>query len=250
MLRKEDIIQRFSVLGLHCLRVITDAVDPGEAKELKKKSSYIHIYAYKKAGLPDFRMRIQPTYIIDLTKSEGEIFSGFNETCRKHIRRAERNSDLGFTALDGDFYASHSFYKKFKVADGAIPDIKKEFVNCLFFNAYYKGKMLVSMSFYDNGVVLRAKHAASPRKEMGEESKIVAHASRKLIWEVCKWGRSHGRKKFDLGGLNFADSAKAGINEFKRSFGGDLAEVYIYKHETPLFVYFKKMLNWFNKNLN
>ena len=109
--------------------------------------------------------------------------------------------------------------------------------------------MIVTMSFYDNGEIIRAKHIASIRKEKAEDAKIVAHASRRLNWEVMKWGKSQGRKLFDLGGIT-DDPAKVGIREFKQSFGGDEVDVSIYRYATPLFALLKKTLPLLGKNIN
>ena len=109
--------------------------------------------------------------------------------------------------------------------------------------------MIVTMSFYDNGEIIRAKHIASVRKENVQDAKIVAQASRLLNWEVIKWGKSHGRKLFDLGGIT-NDPAKAGIRDFKRSFGGDETDIYMYRYTTRIFSFLKKILSAGGKNIN
>ena len=248
-MRKEDLVQDLSLFGLKYARILARRVTREEAEDLKKKYHYIHIYSFEKENLPGFEVRTQKTPVFDLSQDLEVIFKKFNDTCKKHIRRGERNADLKLVALDKDMAASYALYQKVKSQEGAHPDLKREFANCLFFTAYYKGELIVTMSFYDNGEIIRAKHIASLRKEMGEEAKIIAHASRRLNWEVMKWGKANGRKMFDLGGVTNAPT-KAGIREFKQSFGGTETDIYMYRYATPAFAFLKKTLNLFGKNIN
>jgi len=192
---------------------------------------------------------VQRTPVFDLTEDLNTIFKRFNETCKKHIRRAERNTDLLIKACDTNAVASYKLYERVKRSEGAQPDIQEEFAGCLLFNAYLKGEMIVTMSFYDNSDIIRAKHIASIRKESGADPKIIAHASRRLNWEVIKWGKEKERTLFDLGGVT-DDPAKSGIREFKESFGGDETDIFMYRYATPEFASLKKMLNESGKNIN
>lgn len=248
-MRKEDVVQTISLFGCVYARVLSTRVTPNEADDLKKKYAYTHIYSFAKENLSHFDMRIQRTLIFDLSQDLEAIFKKFNDTCKKHIRRGERTTDLTLKVLDGDFAGSYALYRRVKSQEGARPDIRKEFDRCIFFNAYLRGEMIVTMSFYDNGAIIRAKHIASVRKERAEDAKIVAYASRRLNWEVMKWGKAHGRSIFDLGGIT-DDPGKAGIREFKQSFGGDEVDIYMYRHMTPFFFLLKKILLLFGKNIN
>lgn len=249
-MRREDIIQELSCCGLRYARVLSHRVTPGDAEMLKKKFSYLHIYSYTREELPGFSMRAQKTPLFDLSESLEALFGRFNNTCKKHIRRGERNPDLALIAVDQNARESYALYTKAKQCEGVYPDLKREFDNCLLFNAYLKGRMIVTMSFYDNGEIIRAKHIASVRKDKDADQKIIAHASRRLNWEVIKWGKENGRKMFDLGGVT-DDPTKVGIKEFKRSFGGVEREVYIYRYTTPVFKLLKRALNIIDKkNIN
>lgn len=249
-MKKEDLIQDLSVCGLAYVRILVERVEPDAIEELKKRYRYIHIYSYAAADLVGFQSRSQSTLFIDLSKNLDVIFSRFNATARKHVRRAEKNNDLQLKVMDSDRNRSYALYRQVKRAEGAAPDMQREFSNCFFFNAYWKGKMIVTMSFYDNGTYIRAKHTASLRKSMGEETAVVAHASRALIWEVCKWGKANGRRVFDLAGVNYDDPAKAGIAAFKESFGGIAGNMHIYRYETKLFSAVKRGLAYFGRNIN
>ncbi|MEK7083088.1 MAG: hypothetical protein AAB972_02860 [Patescibacteria group bacterium] len=248
-MKREDVVQDLSFFGLKYARILSMRVTSAEAEDLKKIYQYIHMYSFAKENILDFDMRIQRTLIFDLSKDLEMIFKKFNDTCKKHIRRGERNTDLRFISLDNNFTASYALYRRVKSQEGAHPDLKREFDNCLFFNAYLRDEMIVTMSFYDNGEIIRAKHIASVRKERVEDAKIVAHASRGLNWEVMKWGKANGRKIFDLGGIT-NDSAKTGIREFKQSFGGEEVDIYMYRYATSSFSLIKKILPLLRKNIN
>ena len=248
-MKPKDLIQDLSFFGLKYARILSRRVTSVEALDLRKIYQYIHLYSFVKENLQGFDMRIQKTPIFDLSQDIEAIFKRFNDTCKKHIRRGERNPDLKLVALDSNFAQSYALYKRVKSQEGAHPDLQREFDNCLFFNAYLYDEMIVTMSFYDNGEIIRAKHIASIRKEKTEDAKIVAHASRGLNWEVMKWGKANGRKIFDLGGIT-DDPAKAGIREFKQSFGGDEVDIYMYRYTTRLFTFLKKILPLLGKNIN
>lgn len=248
-MRKEDVVQEVSLLGFPYARIVSRRITREDAECLKQQYHYIHIYSFEKEDLPGFTMRVQETPIFDLSEDLEGLFKKFNDTCKKHIRRGERNPDLALVALDTNVAASYALYARIKSQEGAYPDLKREFENCIFFNAYLRGEMIVTMSFYDNGEIIRAKHIASVRKEKSEDAKIVAQASRRLNWEVMQWGKAHGRAIFDLGGIT-DDPTKAGIREFKKSFGGNDVEAYIYRYTTPVFAVLKKALPLIGKNIN
>ncbi len=249
-MRKEDLIQDLSFLGCRYARILSRQVTREDVENLKKRYHYIHIYSFDKKELPGFDVRIQKTPIFDLSEDLEKIFQKFNDTCKKHIRRGERNSDLKLVADDNNFSESYALYKKAKSHEGVRPDIQREFTNCLLFNAYFRGKIIVTMSFYDNGEIIRAKHIGSLRKEMdGMSEKIIAHATRGLNWEAIKWGKAHGRKIFDLAGITDV-SSMAGIKEFKMSFGGNITDIYICRHVTPVFHLIKKAVNLLGSNIH
>jgi len=240
-MKDTDIIQKLSFWGFPYARVLSHEVNSKEAEEMKKHYAYIQIYSFTKQDLLGFTLRTQQTPVFDLSQDPEEIFCQFNSTCKKHIRRGERNGDLKIVALDDNIDESYALYKRIKIQEGAKPDLQREFKNCPLFNAYLDGQMIVTMSLYDNGEIIRAKHIASVRKEK-EYAKVVAQASRRITWEVIKWGHHSHKKMFDNGGIT-NDPAKAGIREFKQSFGGKEVEVYIYRYTTPIFSFLKKIVS-------
>lgn len=242
--------QKNSFLGLRYIRLLIQKPDSEEIEKLKQKYSYIFIYSYEKPGFKDFKIRAQQSPIIDLSQSLDEIFAKFKKNTRNEIHKTEKIKELKFKNPDENFNYSYRFYRKIKRADGVKPDIKKEFKGCLFFNAYLNKKMIVSVSCYDNGEILRLKHIVSSRKEKNFDGRVAGYATRKIIWEIIKYGKENNYEKMDLAGVNFEDPSKKGITEFKMSFGGEIKDIYICRYETKIFLLLKKILNFLGKNIN
>ena len=242
--------QILSLFGLKYIRLILDEINPQEIESLKKDYDYIVIYVYKKPNINGFEIKEQTISIIDLSQNPDDIFKKFKKNTRNEIYKTEKIKELKFMNLDDNFNASYKFYKKIKKQDGAIPDIKKEFLGCLFFNAYLNNKIIASVSVYDTGQVLRLKHIVSSRKESNFDSRIAGYATRRIIWEIIKYGVSRGYKKLDMAGVNLTDPSKKGIAEFKQSFGGEIFTNYICRYETKKFKFLKKIINFFGMNIN
>ena len=241
-----------SVLGLSYLRLFAERLSPAEAGALAKRYAYVFIYSYDKLNFPGFHVKEQRNGIIDLRQPLEEMFKRFRKNTRNEIRKTERVPGLELRAPDPDADTSYRLYRHVKtVDDGVIADIRQDFAGCLFFNAYLRGELVVSMSCYDSGTTLRLKHIVSRRKERGYDPMLMGAASRRLIWEICRYGEARGRAAFDLAGMNVTDPAKRGISAFKESFAPTLATVYTYRYQSTLFTIVKEVLRRvFRKNIN
>lgn len=242
--------QRLSILGVRYFRFLTSAIDPALAADLPRKYRYVCIYSYAPAELTDYTLRIQPTPVIRLALQREEIFAKFKDTTRNEIRRTERLPELTFVSPDPNCQASYQLYYQIKRNDGVRPDLQRQFTGCLFFNAYWQGALAASISCYDSGVHLRLKHIVSRRKESGFEPRIAGYATRRLIWDICCWGKAQGRAWVDLGGINLVDPTKRGINAFKGSFGGDVVNFYIYRYESLAFKVIQRIVSWCGRSIN
>jgi len=242
--------QQLSIFGLKYLRALIAKADPIDIEALTKKYCSVALYTYSPLTMSNFNERKQTIILIDLLQKEEDIFKKFKKNTRNEIRKTENLDELSFAVPDEQVDESYTFYKKIKRADTVIPDLKREFKGCLFFNAYYNNRLIASVSCYDTGTILRLKHVVSARKERGFESKIAGYATRRLIWELCLYGKKRGFHTLDLAGANFLDPTKRTIADFKKSFGGTITEGYIYRYETPFFRLFKKILHVAGMNIN
>jgi len=240
-----------SILCFKYVRLILADINFDEIEKLKKKYSYIFFYLYnKKIDLEGFSITEKKTPIIDLSQSLDGIFRKFKKNTRNEIRKTEKIARLEFKNANNGIGQSFRFYKKIKKKDGVCPDIKADFKGCKFFNAYLAGKLIVSISCYDNRRILRLKHIVSLRKEKDFDSRIIGYATRRIIWEICKYGKGSNYKKIDLGGINFSEQGKGGVTQFKESFGAEIIDVYVYRYETRIFKLLKKILELFKRKIN
>lgn len=239
--------QKLSFFGLKYVRIITDSISASEIEDLKSKYSYIVIYSYEKPIIDNFIIRTQTISVINLSQNLDDIFNKFRKDTRTGIKKISSSEELKIK-ITNDINESYEFYKKVKKTDAITLDLKREFKNCLFFNAYWNNNLIVSASYYDTGKILREKHLVSLRKEF--DSRTVANATRKLKWEAIEYAKKNGYEKFDLAGANMTDLRKKGIAEFKQSFGGDMVDSYILRYETRIFKFVKKILKLLNLNIN
>lgn len=231
-----------SILGFKYVRLILEKINLSQIEELKRKYSYLYIVTYKKIPLSGFNILCRKTAVIDLSQGLEQIFQKFNKTTRNEIRKTERITNLHFVILDNNFNEAYNLYRKVKRKDGVVPEPKSDFKECKFFNAYLKDRMIVSIACYNQNKILRLKSIVSLRKMREFDKRIMGYATRRLIWEICKYGKANGYRKLDLGNVNLTDPTKAGIAKFKISFGGDLVDNYIYRYETKIFALLRKIL--------
>lgn len=244
-----SVILDTSILGLHYMRRLMFELEVNELQNLTKQYSYIHGYALQKKEVPGFSITPKMTPLIDLRQPSGDIFATFRKNTRNEIRKTESIPDLRFVREDPSRALSYRFYKFIKMKDGVIPDLARDFSQCRFFNAYLVNQLIVSISCYDNGRVLRLKHIVSVRKEPRFDPRIIGYATRRLIWDICQWGKEYDYQMLDLGGINYVESAKSGVTMFKESFGGSCIDMYVYRYETKVFRLLKRVLRLFKRHI-
>lgn len=220
-------------------------------EELKKKFSYVQIQSYTQLLMPGFVELKKNAIIINLAPSLEEISKTFRDTTRNEINRTYKIDDLQFIVGDSNFQPLHFLHRSFDIKRGWMPAPQEELEKSLIFSAYYKGKPVSIITCFHNDTVLRVLELFSARYDSTkEENAIIGYATRRLIYEICKYGKEHGYIKLDLGGVNLDDSAKAGITRFKQSFNGSLVDVYTYLYSTHAFNMFKKMLKVFKIDIS
>jgi hypothetical protein len=239
---------QLSLLGFKISRLILENIDFNKIDNFKKKYSYIFIINNEEINIDNFKLLKRKTVIVDLKKELEEIYYDFNKTTRNEINKTERDKYFVFIPCD-DRMVSYKFYKRIKKKDHVPTELFYEFFPCIFFNAYYKNTLIASMSCWKDNQVLRIKTIVSLRKDINFEPKIISYASRRIIWEICKYGKNKKYLKLDLGGINFEEKNKEGITKFKLSFGGNIEDSYIYRYQTLKFIILRKILLLFRINI-
>jgi hypothetical protein len=196
---------------------------------------YDYIFAYSLVDLGEvegFSREKKLSQFISLDGAEDVIFGRLHKTNRKKIRRTYRDHEVDIVIDDPAGQESYEFYCRVKKAEGVRPDFAADFSSVRWINAYHREELISSTSWYHNDHVLRGKHYVSIRKQSGIDTALVGRLTRRLFWEACVLGIRGGLRYVDLGGLDPHDPSKQGIYEFKRSFGGDTQDIYIYRRYT------------------
>lgn len=179
--------------------------------------------------------RKKQTICIYLNKPMEEVFRGYNDTARNEIHRTEKMEDLQFTRDDGKWNEVYAMYLRHRKAR-KLPIHPLPFLQqCILFNAYWKGTLISTITCYDTKPYLRIQNIFSRLDGDNKELRRVAgFAARRLVYEICKYGNVHGYQFLDMASANFTNPTKAGITQFKNSFGGVVSDEYTYTYKSPL----------------
>lgn len=228
--------------GFKYAKLVTEKIDASEANKLKERFDYVNIVSYGKADLKDFSVILRKDAVIDLSKGAEKIFANFNSTTRNHIRRAEKIKDLEFIHLDNNIEEVYELQKEFDFGRGWAPRPREEIIKSKIFSAYFKKKLISAVVLYEHGAILRISKIFSKRLSLKTDSlkALLGYAGKRLIFEVCKYGKENNYEILDLGGINLNEPEKSGIARFKQNFGIEIKDVYIYRHETAEFKNFRE----------
>jgi hypothetical protein len=185
----------------------------------------------------------KPTSVINLNQRTDEIFSHFADNTRNEIRRTYKISELKFILEDKNIPEVYDLYKKFEYFQGRVPFPKSNMKDAVVFSAYLNNEIISGLYVDFGGKNLRIRYIFSKRLKIDNSDlyKIIGYASRRLIWEICQWGKNKGFDSLDMAAVNFVDKSKEGITKFKMSFGGEIIPEYTYLYKSNLFRYLEKI---------
>ncbi len=167
------------------------------------------------------------TFVLDLTKSEQELLSNMHPKTRYNIRIAQKhgveivedNSDKAFKEylkLTKETTQRQGFFAHTEMYHRLMWESLKGKVAHLFL-AKYKNDTLVTWIVFVNDDTLFYPYGASSSKHR------EVMASNLMMWEVIKWGKKMGLKKFDMWGALGADPDTHdpwfGFHRFKQGYG-------------------------------
>jgi len=179
------------------------------------------------------------TFILDLTKSEEELLKNMHPKTRYNIKLAQKkgvqveedSSDQTFeeylkltkeTTQRQNFYAHSEKYHQlmWKTLKTQNQDTNK--LSAHLFKATYKNEVLVTWIVFVYKDVAYYPYGASSNKYR------EVMASNLMMWEVIRWAKKMGLKKFDMwGALGPNPDPKDpwfGFHRFKQGYGGTLTE--------------------------
>lgn len=226
------------ILGFKYHRELTHSATPEFTTPLKADYDYSFVISY--GGFDDSAYKIidKNAGIIDLTKGMDHVFGNFNKKNRQHVRGTETNTDLVFTYAIEDFDSYFQFYKRCENERGWFPVPESELRNSLVFSAMFNGQFIAGVTAYTTGKMLRLGRIYSTKRSNDEteiSNAISGASTKRIVFDFCKYGIENGFETLDLGGVDLHDPSKAGITQFKQSFGIEIIPVKIGRYTTPVF---------------
>ena len=203
----------------------------------------------------------EETLVNDLSKTEEELFAGYDKKVRNEIRRAEKEeitfhfwsaNDLNKQNIDID-----SIIKKYyEFCEGIKQPKLKKNLNKLEFDEYIQNdNVAISKAEYGDGWVYHIYlydssiamlwFSFSDYRNLEGKNQIAGWANRALHHKDMMAFKNIGLDRYEWGGIK-SSSAPNGIDKFKMNFGGQLTEVY---YDSVANTFKGKMLIWIKRIL-
>lgn len=190
------------------------------------------VYRYRPAPVPNARCLPQHSLQTDLAPPPETLAADFDQTCRRQIRICERQDRLQYLvfpdAAEGleEFVAFYDVFARQKglwLADRHWLTRAAAAHQLILSCASREGERLVWHAHLRARDTAQLAYSASWfRSTSGADRAALARANRWLHWRDMLGLRDAGVLRYDWGGM-FADEStpeRAGINRFKRTFGG------------------------------
>ena len=230
---------KYKIQDIAIIRRIYEKIDFNTLNNLKEIYDYIYLVSYNYINTQGLNISVfeKKTPIIHLNKSFDDIFINFKSNTKNEIRKTFKIEGLNFVNFDKNYEEIFNLNKLFETNKGWKPTIIDEFKNGNTFSAYYKNELMAFVFCNIDNNIIRVTNIASNRKKNSNEyNKIIGYSTRRLIYEICKWGLDNNIVFVDLGIINFTDPSKKGIAKFKSSFGADIIDTYIYRYKNKKFL--------------
>ncbi len=178
------------------------------------------------------------TRLIDLTKSQDELWESISSNDRYKIRRAEQKDQAiyeYFEHIDSDIINEVSdFYDSFASQKGLSNINRNQLQNRVNAGAIdisriklQNGESLIWHVYYRSNHRVRLLHSASLKNNTDTSyQSILGRANRYHHWQDIVRFKNLGISVYDFGGwyTGNTDQEKLGINQFKEKFGGEIVK--------------------------
>jgi len=233
------------ILFFRSLRVLYQNEDLEKIAD-KNKYDYITVISYRDLGLEKqgFSLAHKKIANIHLSGDMESILNGFARRTRQEIQKTYTIPELEFKIDDQNLAETYKLYREFESAQGRKPWKADTFNSGVkLFNAYYKGELIASVPCYDIFPNLQARAIFSKRLSVEDPElyKIIGYATRRLIYEICAYGKERGYNFFGLGPVVFSTPQKANVAQFKMFFGGKIEDEYTYTYISKRFAFLRKL---------
>ena len=209
------------------------------------------------------------TILNDLSKSEDELFSCIQKKTRKIIREAKSEEDISCVTIlePGEYNLSAvndfiKFYNSFAQLKNLFSANLKEIEQ--FVNAK---TLCIRAAQKDNEILVMHQLHVADNRAFGQRScslfrnsedhdyiKMISKANRLLHWDDMLYFKKRGFLIYDLGGwyTGQTDKELLQLNEFKKSFGGEVKQEYVYKVPVSflgyLWIFLRSLKHFFKQN--
>ena len=192
------------------------------------------------------------TVFIDTSKSEDEIFSKFQTTTRKQIRRCINRYKIKVLKKEKDLTCLDDFLQIYWETMERVKSIKY-----LYFNKEYFQNLILRSNAVQYIAIYENKPIASITALFGREymyghlggaltEYLNVSAYSLLYWEMIKTAKQRGLKFLNVGGGS-TTSPNDKLLEFKKNFSSHLADFYIGKKIHNEKIYERVVSQWREK---
>jgi len=176
-------------------------------------------------GLSRYPYLPTKTLYLDLTKSEGELFSQLKKDARLAIKRAQMSEIKYQKRVDlrefRNAWKRAVGWKHYVPALLHLKALKESFADkCLVLTA-------LKQEIVSGAIFLMGETIAHYWQAFSNEEGRKNLAQYKILWEGILWARTKGAKIFDFEGIydeRFPNKKWKGFTHFKKSFGGHEVE--------------------------
>lgn len=218
-----------------------------EENDLNINSWNFVVYRDARVNLKSWKYKqdIKYTLINDLSKEESEIFSSFTSNTRNEIRKVEKIEDFSYSYNSITMTEFIEFYNLFASSKGlnllSERRIKKYSDNLLYLSAYLDDDLTnVQVYIVDKeNKIVRLLYSVSTIHNLEDKQrrKNIGFINKFLHWQAMSYLKKNNFYVFDWGGYSNDPNNKVlvGIDKFKKSFGGEIVEIYDY-YSIPFFI--------------
>jgi len=173
------------------------------------------------------------TFVLDITKSEDELLKNMHHKTRYNIKVAQKHgviikedsSDVAFKAylrLSEETTQRQGFYAHNRHYHQTMWNTMRENGLAKLFTASYNGEILTAWIIFCHGRTIYYPYGASSRNHR------EVMAPNLMLWEIVRWAKTAGYKKFDLWGAMGPNPDPNdpwyGFHRFKEGYHPELVE--------------------------
>jgi lipid II:glycine glycyltransferase (peptidoglycan interpeptide bridge formation enzyme) len=165
-------------------------------------------------------------YLIDLRRPLGEIFKSFSSSCRRNIRKSQRNGILIDEITSKEKLPVFYALLKKTYSGGRVPLADFSLFASAFNNLHFRKMVRFFLARLDDQyvaarVILLFKNQIFDWYAGADDNYLDLYPNELLVHHILSWGSKNGFQSFDFGGAGRPDE-KYGVRDFKERFGGQV----------------------------